>query len=152
MSDYKRNECLAFKRYKLMALEEIIAKEKKEEETAPFIDFSKTEEYADDYDTRKKSVKKSFIEQLISKLAEIFFGVVCVIATPMAGPIGSILFMAAIFYFFPDGIIKGIVLIHRLRHYEDYVTHKETRINQNFVRVVMNAMGNKWFISKKNND
>jgi len=121
----------------------IKAAEKRAEETAPLMDFSVTEEYEDDYSRRAKDVVNYFKNQLVSKIIQTLFGIFCIIMTTHIGPVGSVLFIAAVFYFIPDGVIKGIFAAYRLAHSKDYICAKNYHLDKNYIGTVMEAMRKK---------
>lgn len=117
--------------------EKILAEEKHQEEISPLIDFSKTEEEPDDFNQKSETVKKYFREQLIGKISQLLFGIFCIIMTVHMGVIGSVFFIAAIFYLIPDGFIKTIVFSYRLLHHTDFVTAKDYHVDNHYLQIVV---------------
>ena len=124
------------------------------ENTEPLIDFSKVED-GYDYEKRAKEVKDYLKNQMQIRLLEFIIGIAFLILTTKTGPLGAILFMVAIFYLIPDGLIKSIVYIHRYRHYKDFVESRDYKVNGGYVTIVMNAIRQKGVFNagrSENND
>ncbi len=118
---------------------------KKAEETAPLMDFSVTEESKDDYEQRAKTVVSYYKNRLVSKIIQTLFGIFCIVMTPMAGPLGSVLFISAIFYFIPDGLVKLITAAYRLVHSNDYILSKDKNyhMDKSYLGMVMDVVRRK---------
>lgn len=115
------------------------AEEMKEEQTAPFIDFSKTEESPDKFDEKANMIHKYYSEMIFSKIIQLLFGVFCIFMTVHTGAFGLVLFIAALFYLIPDSIIKLVVYIKRYKHYKDYVEADDYHVDNHYLQIVLNA-------------
>lgn len=111
---------------------------KREAETAPLMDFSVTEDSPDDYGERYKKIKNYYRSCIVGKISQFLFGVFCIVMTTRLGPLGSVVFIAALFYFIPDGLIKGIVYINRYIHATDYVLAKDYHVDNHYLQIVLN--------------
>lgn len=126
---------------------------KTESDITPIIDFNKTEEFKDDYEETAKQVKADLFNQFQIRLLELIIGIAFILLTTKTGVLGTFLFIAALFYLIPDGLIKTIMYFIRYRHYEDYVENKNYKINDNYIEVVMTAIRKKGvFSSGKSED
>lgn len=126
-----------------------------ESDIQPIIDFSKTEDTSFDYVQRGKDVKAFLKNQMQTRLLEFLIGILFIILTTKTGVLGSILFMVAIFYLIPDGLIKSIVYIYRYRHFEDYIESNDYKVNGGYISIVMNAIRKKGVFNagrSENND
>ena len=124
------------------------------EEVKPLIDFSKAEDTYD-YDKRAREVKDYLKNQMQIRMLEFVIGIAFLILTTKTGSLGAILFMAAIFYLIPDGLIKSIVYIHRYRHYKDFVESNDYRVSGGYISIVMSAIRKKGVFNagrSENND
>ncbi|MBO4858408.1 MAG: hypothetical protein J5527_07830 [Treponema sp.] len=124
------------------------------EEVKPLIDFSKVED-GYDYEKRAKEVKDYLRNQMQIRMLEFVIGIAFLILTTKTGVLGTFLFMYAIFYLIPDGLIKSIVYIHRYRHYKDFVESNDYKVNGGYVTVVMSAIRKKGVFNagrSENND
>ncbi len=124
------------------------------EEVKPLIDFSKVED-GYDYEKRAKEVKDYLKNQMQIRMLEFVIGIAFLILTTKTGSLGAILFMAAIFYLIPDGLIKSIVYIHRYRHYKDFVESNDYRVSGGYISIVMSAIRKKGVFNagrSENND
>lgn len=117
--------------------------EKRAEETAPFIDFNETEEYSDTYDKQAKQIRSYLHHQMIGKFAELVFGIFCIAMTPFTGPFGCLLFVTALFYLIPDSLVKGSTYFHRVLHYKDYIVSSDYKLEDFYLKVVMDTMRRK---------
>lgn len=122
---------------------------KNESEIQPLTDFSKVEEN-DKYSEKAEIMKDLFNHRLISYLCFLILGILCLILTPKAGPLGLVLFLAAVFYLLPTAIIKGIYTLHQRIHYKDYVEYKKG--NGSYLTIVMNAIKSKDLFGNKVED
>ena len=123
-------------------------------EEKPLIDFSKVEDTYD-YDKRAREVKDYLKNQMQIRMLEFVIGIAFLILTTKTGSLGAILFMAAIFYLIPDGLIKSIVYIHRYRHYKDFVESNDYRVSGGYISIVMSAIRKKGVFNagrSENND
>lgn len=124
------------------------------EEVKPLIDFSKSDD-SYDFDKRAKEVKDYLRNQMQIRMLEFVIGIAFLILTTKTGVLGTFLFMYAIFYLIPDGLIKSIVYIHRYRHYKDFVESNDYKVNGGYVTVVMSAIRKKGVFNagrSENND
>ena len=123
-------------------------------EEKPLIDFSKVEDTYD-YDKRAREVKDYLKNQMQIRMLEFVIGIAFLILTTKTCSLGAILFMAAIFYLIPDGLIKSIVYIHRYRHYKDFVESNDYRVSGGYISIVMSAIRKKGVFNagrSENND
>lgn len=128
--------------------DEVLEKENKVEEKiekeSPVIDFSSIDENSDkEYVAKAKEVKANIIAQLEIRVLELIGGIACLILTTKTGVLGTFLFMAAIFYLVPEGLVKSIAYLFRLRHYEDYVESNDYKVSGGYLTVVMDAIREK---------
>ena len=126
-----------------------------ESDIQPVMDFSKTEEAPDNYAQKGKQVKDFLRNQMQTRLLEFFIGILFIFLTTKTGVLGSTLFMVAIFYLIPDGLIKSIVYIYRYRHYEDYIESNDYRVTGGYISIVMTAIRKKGVFNagrSENND
>ena len=134
---------------------ERVATADSESDVQPIMDFSKTEDSSFDYAQRGKDVKAFLKNQMQTRLLEFFIGILFIFLTTKTGVLGSILFMVAIFYLIPDGLIKSIVYIYRYRHYEDYIESNDYRVTGGYISIVMTAIRKKGVFNagrSENND
>ncbi len=134
---------------------ETVAAADSESDVQPIIDFSKTEEGPDNYSEKGKQVKDFLKNQMQTRLLEFFIGILFIVLTTKTGVLGSILFMVAIFYLIPDGLIKSIVYIYRYKHYEDYIESNDYRVTGGYISIVMTAIRKKGVFNagrSENND
>lgn len=85
-------------------------------------------QFDDSEDEKKLAYEKSIQEKkifftncLISNLTKLVFAIICFIFTTKTGVLGTVLFIIALFYFLPIGVIRTIVYAHRLAHAADFV-------------------------------
>ena len=126
-----------------------------ESDIQPIMDFSKTEDGSYDYIQRGKEVKAFLKNQMQTRLLEFFIGILFIFLTTKTGVLGSILFMVAIFYLIPDGLIKSIVYIYRYRHFEDYIESNDYKVKGGYISIVMTAIRKKGVFNagrSENND
>lgn len=131
------------------------AEKKPEVDIEPIMDFSKTEDTSFDYVQRGKEVKAFLKNQMQTRLLEFFIGILFIFLTTKTGVLGSILFMVAIFYLIPDGLIKSIVYIYRYRHFEDYIESNDYKVSGGYISIVMTAIRKKGVFNagrSENND
>ena len=95
-----------------------------EKDTSPVVDFDDSE------DEKKLAYEKSIQEKkiffancLISNITKLVFAAVCFIFTTKTGVLGTFLFVIAIFYFLPIGLIITIVYAYRMAHVKDYIAY-----------------------------
>lgn len=125
--------------------------EKKEDEKlSPLVDFS-AEDQNDDYEEKAAAVKKKFKTDLFAKGLELILGIICIYFSNKTGVIGTLLFIAAIFYLIPDGLVKGIVLISKYRHYKDFVT-AGSPVKGSYIKDMMENMLHKDLYGRKYKD
>lgn len=122
---------------------------KTETETQPLTDFSKGEEN-DKYSEKAEIMKDLFNHRLVTYSCFLILGILCLILTPKAGPLGLILFLAAVFYLLPTAIIKGIYTLHQRIHYKDYVEYRKGK--GSYLTIVMNAIKSKDLFGNKIED
>lgn len=111
----------------------------KEEQTAPLIDFSKTEEKPDNFDEKAALIHKYYAEKIFSKVIQLLFGLFCIFMTIHTGAFGLVLFIVAIFYLIPDSLTKLVVFIKRYRHYKDYVEADDYHVDNHYLQIVLNS-------------
>ena len=149
----KRQESAKIKENAVVA--DSAAVEASETDVQPIIDFSKTEDTSFDYVQRGKEVKAFLKNQMEMRLLEFFIGILFIVLTTKTGVLGSILFMAAIFYLIPDGLLKSIIYIYRYRHYENYIESNDYRVTGGYISIVMSAIRKKGVFNagrSENND
>ena len=89
----------------------------------PIMEFDDTEDEKKIAYAKNLQEKKIFFTNcLISNITKIVFAIICFIFTQKTGVIGTFLFIIALFYFLPIGVIRTIVYAHRLIHVKDYVS------------------------------
>ena len=123
-----------------------------EKETSPVMDFEKTEEYPDDYEKKSKEVKDMLLSKLQTKLLELVLGICFLILTTKTGVLGTLLFIAGLFYLIPDGLVKSIAYFYRYRHYEDYVESRDYKISESYWNIVMTKMREKGIFNSGKKD
>lgn len=123
------------------------AEEVKEEQTAPLIDFSKTEESPDKFDEKAELIHKYYSEKIFSKVVQLLFGIFCIFMTVHTGAFGLVLFIAAIFYLIPDSLTKLVVFLKRYKHYKDYVEADDYHVDNHYLQIVL-----KEFMKNKKKD
>lgn len=123
-----------------------------EKETSPVMDFEKTEEYPDDYEKKSKEVKDMLLSKLQTKLLELVLGICFLILTTKTGVLGTLLFIAGLFYLIPDGLVKSIAYFYRYRHYEDFVESRDYKISESYWNIVMTKMREKGIFNSGKKD
>ena len=123
-----------------------------EKETSPVMDFEKTEEYPDDYEKKSKEVKDMLLSKLQTKLLELVLGICFLILTTKTGVLGTLLFIASLFYLIPDGLVKSIAYFYRYRHYEDFVESRDYKISESYWNIVMTKMREKGIFNSGKKD